>query len=553
MTRLLAVLVASILICMALAAPAEQPKLLVLVVFDQMRGDYIERWRELFDEGGFKRLQTEGVWFTNCHYPYANTMTGPGHASILSGCSANRHGIIANEWWERGVGQIYCAGDLRYNLVQEGVFKNKSTGGGTPERMAVPTFADALRNSPAGRGKVVGVSLKDRSAAFPTGKTADACYWADSNTGQFCTSTFYRPEPHGWVTEFNRRRLADQWMGKTWDRFRPELNYEKYSGPDDMDGEATGIQRKQGRVFPHPFLSEGGKPSKDYYDSVEASPMGNELLLEFAKAAIVAEKLGQTGKTDLLTVSFSSNDLIGHMWGPDSQEVLDVTLRSDAIVKRLLDFLDEKVGKGKYLLAMTADHGICPVPEVSLSKGRDAHRIQPAQVVAAIEQFLAETYQSPADDKVKWLDSFEYPWVYLNLSRLKSLQLDADAVSTKVAQFLATKAGIQAAYTRKQIESASDDRIVKMLAKAYFPARAGEIAVVVKPYWLITEYASGTTHGSPHPYDTHVPLCVIGPGVPAGACDESVTPQAAALIFSQAAGVAPLPTMDAKLPDRLRR
>lgn len=366
------------------AAPAGKPKLLVLVVFDQFRGDYLARWDSLFCEDGFHRLEREGTWFTNCHYPYAVTMTGPGHASLGTGCSPDRHGIITNDWYDRAAGTtVYCATTDRYHTVtslpddeEEKLAKErKEKGGGTPDRMMVPTFAETLKDATGGKSKVVAVSLKDRSAVMPGGRKADACYWFEDHIGQFVTSSFYRERPHAWVTEYNRTHPADRWFSMPWTKLLNNIDYARFSGPDNVAAEGTGVAKKQGRTFPHPMDAGLKKPGRDYYDTVVTSPFGNELLLDFAIHAMEAEKLGENEVPDFLSISFSSNDLIGHQYGPDSQEVMDVTLRSDLIVRDLLKALDRRVGKGNYLLALSADHGICPLPEVARAEGKDAKRV----------------------------------------------------------------------------------------------------------------------------------------------------------------------------------
>src|SRR5262245_57662149 len=345
----------------------ETPRLAVLLVFDQMRGDYLTRWQELFGDAGFRRLQREGVWFPNCHYPYAFTVTGAGHASLLTGCTPAVHGIVGNDWYDRDAGQtVNCVGSSRYEQVPAagalGAFiGKKSKGGVSPERLLVPSLGDGLKEATNGKARVVALSLKDRSAVLPGGRRPDACYWFDTSTGTFVTSSYYCDRVHSWVEAYNWDRLADRWFGHDWTRLKPSLEYDRYSGPDDVAAEGTGVA--QGRIFPHPLTGGLKGPGGAYYEALTMSPFGNDLLLGLVKRVVEAEALGQRDTADLLCISFSSNDLIGHNWGPDSHEVLDVTLRSDLIVAELLTFLDERIGKGNYLLALTADHGICPLPE----------------------------------------------------------------------------------------------------------------------------------------------------------------------------------------------
>src|SRR5262249_54320660 len=208
---------------------AGKPRLAVLVVFDQLRGDYLQRWQELYaPDGGFHRLHREGAWFQNCHYPYAHTVTAAGHASLLTGCSPDRHGIVGNEWYDRSAGaKVYCVAE-HYEQVPAGASGSRH-GGGSPGRLLAPTVGDQLQPPTGGQARVVSLSFKDRSAVLPAGRRPDACYWLDTGTGNFVTSIYYRGRPHSWVTEFNNGRPADRWRGQVWNRLLPDLDYERYS------------------------------------------------------------------------------------------------------------------------------------------------------------------------------------------------------------------------------------------------------------------------------------------------------------------------------------
>lgn len=525
----------------ALAAPPGTltpgvPRLAVLVVFDQFRGDYFDRWRSLFEKEGFERLLSQGAWFKECHFPYAFTFTGPGHASFLTGCCPNRHGIISNEWYDRLSGtMVSCVGETQ----QEGAMAREVKKLVTPERLLSPTLAESLKKATGGRGRVVSLSLKDRSAVLPVGRQTNACYWLGSN-GQFVTSSFYRDLPHAWVTRFNWGHPADRWYGKTWDRLRPDLDYGKFSGPDDVEGEGKGIQ--QGRVFPHPFPKGLIGLSKLYYSAVYNSPFGNELLLELAREAIVAEKLGKDEIPDLLCLSFSCNDSVGHTWGPDSQEVLDVTLRSDRIVRDLLKLLDEEVGKEKYLLVLTADHGVCPLPQLRQAAGQDAGWVAPELLASRAEELLVQkfgTLPSPG----RWLLSFSNNFLYLNRELMEKRGLSPSQGETALADWVKQQPGILTAYTRAQLSSnlPAQDDLGRRVQLSFHPDRSGDVAVVQKPYYLLAPalLRTGTTHGTPFPYDTHVPLVVFGPGAQPGVHREPVAPQATAAIMAHWLRISP--------------
>lgn len=558
------------LITLAVVAPlasAEPPKvkLAVVVFFDQLRGDYLERWQPLFGEGGFKRLQTEGAWFADCHYPYGITTTGPGHASVLSGQSGDTHGIINNNWYDRASGKtIYCAASDRYQIVPPTVVtkapaeapldakRKKLPDVGNPDRFIGLTLADVLKAANPG-GKVFDLSLKDRSAIFPVGKQPDGAYWFD---GRFVTSTYYRDALPAWVDAFNKSGQADRYFGKDWTRFRPDVDYDRYSGPDDGPGEGKG--KGQGKTFPHPTTGGKDKIGKEYYEALATSPYGNDLLLAFAKACIEAEKLGQDDVPDLLTVSFSSNDLIGHAWGPDSHEVLDVTLRSDALMADLLGYLDAKVGKGNYSVVVSADHGVCPNPEVSAGKGLDARRVSPSQLLLGAERVLRDAYGEPASETKKknrdlWIEAISAPYVYLNHRLLKAKGVDPDAAAETLAAWARKQDGVHRAYTNKQLRGdAAGDDILARMKNSFHPDRGGDLVVVLKPYYLLGSYTSGTTHGTPFDYDTHVPLLAYGPGVAGGKRTEKVTPQHACPIVANFLGIKPPRPCNYTLPTTLQ-
>jgi hypothetical protein len=517
--------------------------LAVLIIFDQMRADYLEHWQPLWGAGGFRRLQAEGAWFTNCHYPFACTETGPGHATLATGRSPSSHGIVGNYWYDRRAGgAAYCVAGVRpYRAVPAGA---AGEGPSTPERLLGPTLADALREASGGKARVFSLSLKDRAAVLLAGRLPDACYWFDLWTGGFMTSTYYRDEPHRWVAEFDRRRPADRWFGKDWDRLRPDLDYLRHSGPDDAPGEATGWV--QGRTFPHP--TTGGldrlknKPhaNRDYYGAVSTSPFGNELLLELAKTAIDAEGLGGGATQDLLLLSFSATDAIGHSWGPDSQEMLDAVLRADRLVADLLAHLDARVGAGRYLVVLTSDHGVCPLPEVTRARKQDAGRVSLKRLREEANEALSRTY-GDGGEKGRWIEATADNWLYLNHKLLAQRGLRAADVEATLARAMEGQRGVLAAYTRTQLagDGPAGDPVGQAVRRSFHPDRSGDVAVVLRPYFIPSDDLVGTTHGSPHPYDTHVPLLVYGPRVRPGRRAEAVSPQAVAGILGTALGLAP--------------
>jgi hypothetical protein len=570
MWKRLATLAALLLVTPCSLRATEKPRLVILVVFDQMRGDYVKKWRPLFSQEGFIRMQTEGAWFDNCHYPYGVTTTGPGHASLLTGTCPDTHGIINNSWYEAKSGAtVNCATSARYTRVpplmiktdpakDDAETKESKKSIGNPDRVLAPTVGDALRLAYGDKSKIVGLSFKDRSALFPVGKNPNGAYWVDSTDGMVITSTYYRDAVAPWVKDFNEKRVINRWFDKEWNRLLPDVDYVAYSGPDEVETEGKGS--KQGGVFPHPM--NGGKTeiTKSYYDALYNSPFGNEFLFELTKSAVEGENLGQDDIPDLLTVSFSCTDSVGHCWGPDSQEVLDVNLRADRLMADFMKYFDEKVGKGKYLICLSADHGICSLPEVSASKGLDAKRLSNKKYHAEAEKFLQTKFGGnevvDSKTKLKWIEQTSLPWFYLNRKLIESKGLDVKVVAKSLAGFLNRVEGVQRVFTREDLERDQDpyDFFGQRMQRSYFPERSGDLAIMLKPYWLPgEEKATGTTHGSPHPYDTHVPLLVFGTGVNPGTRHEPVTPQAIASIFSQALGIKPPAKAEFPVPDKLFR
>jgi predicted AlkP superfamily pyrophosphatase or phosphodiesterase len=536
-----------------------KPRLVVLVVFDQLRGDYLTRWQKEFSKEGFGRLQREGAWFQNCHYPYAYTLTAPGHASMVTGCTPARHGIVANRWYDRASGEeVSAVGSERHQLVTS-LGPARLVPGPAPVRRRATSVGEALLlDDRRPKGKVVSLSIKDRAAVLLAALRASICAWFNTTIGQFVSSTYYGDRLPTWMNEFNRSRPADRWFKKSWDRFRPDLDYNRLAGPDDVLAEGVGI--KQGRTFPHALTGGSPKIGRAYYEAMTCSPFGNELLLDLARRAIDAEKLGQrAGATDLLCLSFSSNDLVGHTWGPDSQEVLDVTLRSDRIVRELLAHLDSRVGKGRYLVVLSADHGICPLPEVARARGMDAGRVPPQLLTSRSETFLNETFNK-GDEALPFLEAVSGLSIYLNRGTLRQQNLEQSKVEPALAAWLTKQPGVKAAYTATQLSAGplKDDPLGESVRQSYDKERSGDVMVVLRPNYLLSPPITSpkldayrTTHGTPYPYDTHVPLLVFGAGVRSGVRSDRVMPLAVAAILAHGLGVPPPAAAEAAVPKGL--
>jgi len=556
---LLSVCITSIRVAVAADAPA-RPKLAVVVVIDQFRGDYLQRWQTLFGKAGFQRLMTDGAWFQNCHYPYASTMTGPGHASISTGTSPYHHGIIMNEWYDRPTGKmVNCMENNRFQRIPNSRQADDDSAktddktasdddkryGVAPDRLLSPTFADALKEQTNGRARVFSFSYKDRGAALPGGKQPDVCHWFDESTATVISSSYYRNfAPY--ALKLNEQAPANRYFNHPWIRALENVDYAKYSGADDCKGEGTGSS--QGRTFPHAMNGGADKPKKNFYKAIYRSPFGNELLLELVSAAIEQEKLGTREVPDLLCVSFSSNDVIGHVWGPDSQEVMDCTVRTDDVIRRLLERLDSQVGAGNYVLALSADHGICPLPEVSSTQNHMAARVAPKTLDSALEKGLKAKFD-PEGKGGTWIEKGYYPWVWLNQKLIRERKLKPADVEAAAAEILQQNGAIEAVFTRTQMlatDPSGKTDVLSMARRSFHPERSGDLYVVVKPYHLITSANTGTSHGTAHSYDTHVPLVVFGTNVQPGIHPERVVPQTIPAILATALGIKP--PRDAEYP-----
>ncbi len=562
-------------------SPGHSPgTLVVLIVFDQMRGDYLERFAAGFGPDGFERIKKDGVWFSAAHLPYSCTSTGPGHASIVTGAPPSASGIIENEWYDRAAAKlVYCAQPEKEQPLVPAITGGKPERGSdlgfSPERLlpGVTTVGEALKESSAGKSRVICLSIKDRTVAMMGGRqphAADGAYCFDTRDGQFHTSTYYRDTPHAWVEEFNKARRVDTWFGSNWDRLEPVALYDQLAGPDRATGEAEGVARKQGVVFPHPMSAGLTTVGKDYFATVEVSPFGNELLFELAKKAIASEQLGSRGGTDLLCISFSSNDLIGHAWGPDSHEVMDATLRSDRLIAALLKQLDAS-HPGRHVVVITSDHGVCPIPDQHRYPKLfpAATRVTLPEVLVPLGAALDDRFGPGVAGPTRWLEATDFadnlwPWVYLNrkaiAARGSGSERTFDDACEFAAQWLGNRPFMLTAFTRQQIESntmpsvpgAREAEVRAAFDKvklAYHPARCGDIIGIVKPGVQVGKYTTGTGHGSVHAYDTHVPVLAYGARIPpVGKIAEPRSALIVAPIVSHGLGITPPASAIEKLP-----
>src|SRR5215204_1432806 len=376
----------------AVAPRPKRPRLVLLIAVDQFRYDYLERFGDLFGAGGLRRLTRDGASWAECNYDHVPTETAPGHATMMTGAWPSETGIIANLWFDRTEGKsIENVRDDSARLLGGA----EGEAASSPRNLLASTLGDQLKMATAGRARVVGVSSKNRAAILPAGRMADAAYWYSTQTGAFVSSTYYFERLPDWVARFNAARPADKFFGLKWERLLPAAEYERRAGPDDAPWEK--IDQRTSVVFPH--VIDGGlqAPGPEFYSALDYSPYSNDLVLSLAEAALVNERLGEDADTDVLTVSFSANDIVGHRYGPYSQEVMDITLRVDQQIERLLKAVDARVGLSNTVVVFTADHGVAPSPEHSIAMRLPGGRVRVADVLTAVRTRIRARYGKSAD------------------------------------------------------------------------------------------------------------------------------------------------------------
>jgi predicted AlkP superfamily pyrophosphatase or phosphodiesterase len=459
------------------------PKLVVVIVIDQFRYDYLTRFRSEYT-GGFDRLLKTGAVFTNAHLQHFPTVTAIGHSTILTGATPSLSGIASNEWFDRESGRsVTSVADSRVTLLG-------GTGtGASPSRLLVSSVGDELKMAARnGSPRVIGISLKDRAAILPAGRMADAAYWFDNTNGNMVSSTYYFPEAPAWVSEFNARRAADGFLGAAWKS-------------------ATG---KLLATLP-------AEPDAKKYEAFERSPHATQFLLSFAQRAIEAEALGSRPATDLISVSLSSTDLVGHDYGPDSPEIHDLNLQTDRQLGQFLQFLDKRSRPGSGLVVLTADHGVAPLPEVQAARKMPGGRIIDSDLGKAVESALVAKYGEGA-----WISNAAYGAFWLNRATIREKKLELSALEECAAQALSEQPHVYRVYTGTRLLAGlyGSDPVGTRVANGFYPGRSGDVIAVLEPYWIYG--AKDASHGAPFGYDTHLPLIFAGAGVKRGAYDRTV-------------------------------
>ncbi len=480
------------------AAPAK-PKLVLAIVIDQFRYDYLLRFRKDYNSG-LARLLERGAVYTDAHYIHSYTVTAIGHSTFLSGATPSMSGIVGNEWYDRATkSMVTSVSDPTTKLVGG----KAGAAGSSPRRFLVSTVGDELK-SQGGDSKVIGVSIKDRSAILPAGHMADGAYWYDAPARSWVTSTFYRDSLPEWVQKINDAGPEKKYEGMKWIPF-------------DGKGE--------------PFCTMGF-PQGRLCRSAETAPWGNEMIEEFAERAMTGENLGKHNATDILTVSFSSNDYVGHAVGPDDPAVRDMAIRTDRLLGKLFDAADRAAGTGNVLVILTADHGVAPMPEVNQRRKLPGGRIDPDALAQKINAALTAKFGAGT-----WVLSKNPVNLYLNQEQIAAMKLDPAEVERVAAEAVANEPHIARVYTRHDLANGrvQQDPIGRAMSVGFFGPRSGNIFVVQEPYYL---FDAGASHGTPYAYDTHVPVIFMGTGIKAASYARRIAPNDIAPTLSAILGVA---------------
>jgi hypothetical protein len=525
-------------------APAG-PRLVVLISVDQLATWVFEAAAPHFAEnGGFARLLRHGTRFTNCAYVHGCTATGPGHATLGTGAPAAVHGIVDNQWLDPVTGAtVYCATTPGAEPVGGGA------AGRGPGTLRVPTLGEVLKQQREG-ARVVGLSFKDRGAILPVGERADAALYFDQGIGHFVTSTAYAGAIPAWVSRFEAAYPLTQYFGRKWDRFGSPAAFEglvddrPFEGPDP----------NKSRTLPKTI--DGGRKTlrARFFSHLYASPFANEVLVDLARAAMDAYDLGEDEVPDLLAISFSSPDAVGHQYGPDSHEVRDTLLRLDQELGRLLRTLDARVGQGQYTVLLSSDHGVGPCPEArvaaGLSGGRDGRL--GIKVRAAAEKAMRDAYGEPGERS--WVRGISGTWLYLDRENIERAEIDRADAAARVASAVGEISSLRTAIpTVGDLPEDLDPELATIFRHTFHPDAGGDVYLIYEPYWL--GYPTPTaSHGTPWPYDREVPLIAYGAGIRGGVRHPgAVTPGMAVSIASAVLGIEPPSGATEIVPDGVLR
>lgn len=479
-------------------------KLVVGIVVDQMRYDYLTRFWDHYGDGGFKRLVEQGFSCKNHHFNYMPTKTAPGHASIYTGTTPAMHGILANWWYDRNLDEtIYCVSDSE----QKSLGTDSKAGKMSPKRMLVSTVTDELRVSTQMKAKTIGVAIKDRGAVLPIGYTGNSAYWFEGDSlGNWISSSYYMEELPEWVSSFNASDSAEKYK-RIWSTLKSIDEYGE-SGKDDRKYERI-FKGEVSSTFPHDLPKIWDL--NDQFSMLRETPFGNSLTTDFALAAIEGENLGVDTTTDFLTVSYSSTDYVGHAYGVYSKEVQDTYLRLDKDLERLLDFLDNRIGAGSYTVFLTADHGAPPAPGHLMELGLPGGFVHELSIFEDLKKYVS--YRYGTSDIVKNVSNFQ---VFLDEAVINNLDISTKDIQMDIAEKLLENDEIEQVFTKYHMfNDQSGTQLAALVQKGFNQKRSGDVLFVLKAGY-IPKRKWGTDHGSSYAYDTHVPLLFYGNGVKKG-------------------------------------
>jgi len=505
-----------------------QPRLIVVITLDQFPYEYLARFQKHLGPSGFNYL-LDGAVFANATFKHANTSTGPGHAVILSGTYGRTNGIVSNNWYDRTLRRrVYCVEDRNVRLL------GSDAEGRSPANYTALTYGDMLRINTAFRAKVIALSNKDRAAILPGGKFANIALWMRDSV--FVSSTYYAETLPTWVQKFNASGKINSYFGSVWEKALPPSAYQEVDRDDapHEDGE-DGL----GLTFPHRIRGNDSlKITPSYYSALLASPFGAEVLAELAKQATIGEELGKRGVTDLLSVSFSSTDYVGHAFGPQSQEVLDMTVRMDRILTDFFSFLDRHVGLSHCLFVLTSDHGVSPSSEYleAQSESKVIQRYQYKEIVASAESLLTRRF--PQTQKTKWIENSSGGSILFSPEALAAANISAEVAGRIICDSMLLRPEIATALTREQVRNLNPGtRLERRIRNSFYESRSGDVLLVTRPLWAQGEPGHGASHGSPVEWDAHVPVLFRGAGVKPGIYFGEASPADIAPTLSALTGV----------------
>jgi len=492
--------------CKFSETPVKKSKLVIGIVIDQMRYDYLTRFADRYGKDGFNRILKNGFSLENAHYNFIPTYTAVGHASIYAGTSPSNHGIISNNWYDKVLKKsIYCVDDANYKTIgNEGIVGQKS-----PHRLYTTTVADQLQLAQNMQGKTIGISIKDRAAILPVGHTANAAYWYDArNKNQWITSSFYMEELPDWVKEFNSNNKADAYLNETWETLYDVETYTQSRADNNIYENNLNGQEKP--IFPKDLKKL--REQNDNFSLIKTIPAGNTYTLDFIKAAIKGEQLGKSEFTDFLAVSFSSTDYVGHRYGIASIETEDTYLRLDKDLGHFFNFLDTEIGKENYTLFLTADHAAVHVPSYLQSLKIPAHYLNTKK----LKKFLSNITQKYFNSK-ELIENISNYQIFLNQEKIEALGFNKNTVAQRLADEVLSFDKIYKAVTARTLQTTNfTEGIMHALQQGYNPKFSGDVLMI--PYPATLNYSrKGTSHGSGYSYDTHVPLIFYGNGIKKGA------------------------------------